>query len=110
MAAAVEKPFTYPQSLLDRELPPLPPHAVEGASCGCDVPETKSFVSQTYPTVTDLKRAAELPVYDIKGNAHPFRSLYADPSQRHLIIFIRHFFCGVCKTSTFVSLPLVLGS
>ncbi|KAK5014106.1 hypothetical protein LTR60_003529 [Cryomyces antarcticus] len=55
------------------------------------------------------KDAASLPIYDATGQSQPFSSLYTpSPSSsssssssgsasRHLIIFVRHFFCGNCQ-------------
>jgi hypothetical protein len=51
-----------------------------------------------------LERAADLTVIDAQGQEIPFKELYrVQPglSRRVMIIFIRHFFCGV-------SLPIVL--
>ena len=50
-------------------------------------------VSQKLPTKSDLAKVANLPILDSKGEATPFSSLWT--SQRTMIIFIRHFFCGV---------------
>lgn len=45
-----------------------------------------------------LREAGELKLKDEKGKELPFKSLYEGQSGRQLIIFIRHFFCGVrCK-------------
>ncbi|KAI4114305.1 MAG: hypothetical protein LQ345_004889 [Seirophora villosa] len=52
------------------------------------------------PTKKDLDKVAELPVLDVNGKPHAFRSLYTSDSNeplRVLIIFIRHFFCGNCQ-------------
>ncbi len=46
------------------------------------------------PSRDTLKRIADLPVLDRDGKTHPFHSLYAQPG-RTLVIFVRHFFCGV---------------
>lgn len=45
-----------------------------------------------------LKEVGELPIKNEKTFL-PFRSLFADkdPQERQLIIFIRHFFCGVSE-------------
>lgn len=54
-------------------------------------------VSNKLPSKGDLERIADLPVLDDVGEAHTFKSLYSTTSEarRVLIIFIRHFFCGV---------------
>lgn len=48
----------------------------------------------TIPTAATLQRTAELPVLDREGKQHAFQSLYAQPGQT-LVVFVRHFFCGV---------------
>ena len=58
--------------------------------------------SNNLPTRADLDAAGEHPVYDLEGRAHPFKSLYSGPrheGQRQLIIFLRHFYCGVSLQS-----------
>ena len=52
-------------------------------------------VSQKPPTTEDWERVADIPVFNAKHEAVPFGSLHADPAQRTLVCFIRHFFCGV---------------
>lgn len=54
-------------------------------------------VSNKLPSKGDLERIADLPVLDDVGEAHTFKSLYSTTGEarRVLIIFIRHFFCGV---------------
>ncbi|KAI4127857.1 MAG: hypothetical protein LQ347_004427 [Umbilicaria vellea] len=55
--------------------------------------------SDDKPTTGDLSNAADIPVLAVDGTSCPFQSLYSnsDTTQRVLIIFIRHFFCGVCQ-------------
>jgi hypothetical protein len=55
-------------------------------------PETDNLPS------IDLQRKVEnYPVFDRTGKEHPFKSLYSgsDSARRVLVIFVRHFFCGV---------------
>lgn len=54
-------------------------------------------VSSKLPSQRDLENVADLPVLDADGQPHPFKTLHSnqDGPQRVLIIFIRHFFCGV---------------
>lgn len=56
-------------------------------------------VNDNLPTQIDLDKVAELPVLDSNGKPHSFKSLYTptddNETSRTLIIFIRHFFCGV---------------
>lgn len=49
------------------------------------------------PSQAVLKKIEDYSVLDRDGRTVPFRSLYAGPNtaRRVLIIFIRHFFCGV---------------
>ena len=54
-------------------------------------------VSQKPPRRSDLERVANLPVLNAAGVSIPFQNLYtsSDKPRRVMIIFIRHFFCGV---------------
>lgn len=58
-------------------------------------------VNNELPTEKDLARVGDLLVLDAKGQSRPFKELYNAPhvAPRQLIIFIRHFFCGVSKVS-----------
>ena len=56
--------------------------------------------STAFPSKAMVDRAADLTVDDAQGRAVPFRELYqAEPGhkRRVMIIFIRHFFCGVSQ-------------
>jgi hypothetical protein len=50
------------------------------------------------PSATLLSKIASYPVLDRDGKEHKFQDLYAGPdaTERTLIVFVRHFFCGVC--------------
>lgn len=63
-------------------------------------------VSNKLPSEGDLDRAADMPVVDGSGKAHLFKSLHSSPDspRRVLIIFIRHFFCGVSNHICIASL------
>ncbi|MCJ1233993.1 hypothetical protein MMC14_001951 [Varicellaria rhodocarpa] len=54
-------------------------------------------VSQTLPSKKDLAKCDDLPVVDSNGKSYSFKSLYSSgkTGRRVLILFIRHFFCGV---------------
>jgi hypothetical protein len=54
-------------------------------------------VNDDLPTEQDLKRVGDLLVLDAKGQSRPFKELYQGEgvAPRQLIIFVRHFFCGV---------------
>ncbi|KAF9261755.1 hypothetical protein L218DRAFT_930719 [Marasmius fiardii PR-910] len=43
-------------------------------------------------TSIDLKKASDLLIFDSKGNTVEFGSIFA--TQRVVVVFIRHFFCG----------------
>lgn len=49
------------------------------------------------PSAENLRKVADYKVLDSKGEAHTFKSIYEGPdcARRVLVIFIRHFFCGV---------------
>ena len=60
--------------------------------------KTDIKVDNEPPSKQDLEKIAELPVLDKGKNSRTFKSLYADNengSRRVLVIFVRHFFCGV---------------
>jgi hypothetical protein len=73
------------------------PTASESDSSMLAPPESNSK-SSALPSKSILERAADLTIDDARGQAVPFKELYrAEPGQRRhvMIIFIRHFFCGV---------------
>jgi hypothetical protein len=49
------------------------------------------------PTQATLNKIENLPILDKDGKSLPFKNLYTGPgvTRRVLIIFVRHFFCGV---------------
>jgi hypothetical protein len=51
----------------------------------------------TIPSQALLRKVADFPVLDQDGKSRPFKSLYSGPmvTRRVLVIFVRHFFCGV---------------
>ena len=59
-------------------------------------------VSQSIPSKADLKQAADLPILDVGKKSHAFKSLYSGErgARRILVLFIRHFFCGVSPGMT----------
>ncbi len=65
-------------------------------------------VSQKPPTAADLRAVDDLPVLDADRHSIPFKSLYHSPDTRRvLVIFIRHFFCGVRPPAS--CLQIILG-
>jgi hypothetical protein len=68
-----------------------------------DIDSTADFegdvnTNNDLPTQQTLKKIENLPILDSDGKTIPFKNLYTGPNvaRRVLIIFIRHFFCGVC--------------
>jgi len=59
------------------------------------------------PTQATLKQIENLPILDKDGKSIPFKNLYTGPgvTRRVLIIFIRHFFCGVRLPSSDLTSP-----
>lgn len=49
------------------------------------------------PSVDTIRKVEDYTVFDNKGQKHSFKSIYSgsDSTERVLVIFIRHFFCGV---------------
>ena len=82
--------------------------AYDGANPG---PVKEAKVSSSRPSRAALDKAADLTVYNTDGIGLPFKSLYwAEPGHRRrvMIIFIRHFFCGVGQLNfTPKSQPLI---
>lgn len=62
-------------------------------------------VNNNPPTKSDLEKVALLPVLDVNKKSHTFKSLWADDAngpRRVLVVFIRHFFCGVRSQPSFL--------
>jgi hypothetical protein len=49
------------------------------------------------PSESTVTAIADLPVLDKDGGKVPFKSLYSPEGHRTLLIFIRHFYCGLCE-------------
>jgi hypothetical protein len=63
-------------------------------------------ISDDLPTEEILEEAGDIPIYDSEGNEKPFKSLYSGDSaigEQQLVIFVRHFYCGVSFTITFLA-------
>jgi hypothetical protein len=68
----------------------------DGEDCGCGDETKVAPTTNALPTASELKKIDDLPLLDAEGNEHSFRSVYASPdADKHLVIFVRHFFCGV---------------
>ena len=66
-------------------------------------------VNNNPPTKEHLEKVADLSVLDKDRKKYSFKSLYADNDngpRRVLIIFIRHFFCGVCAPNHYLPLAV----
>ena len=72
--------------------------------------EVIANVNDDLPTPAVLAQCDNLPVYDASGTAVSFGSLYKDKGKgkqgddapaKVLIIFIRHFYCGVSTTPVY---------
>lgn len=60
------------------------------------------------PSIETLRKIENYVVLDRDGKTHPFKSLYTGKhvARRVLIIFVRHFFCGVSfRPSTYIENP-----
>lgn len=69
-------------------------------------------VDEPLPDQQTIQEAGQLPIKDKDGNKVPFQSLFTDkdPAQRQLIIFIRHFFCGVSRPSQSLDPQLMIST
>ena len=49
------------------------------------------------PSQETLKKIEDYQILDVEGRTVPFKSIYTGPNvaRRVLVIFVRHFFCGV---------------
>ena len=56
----------------------------------------------TIPSQALLRKVADFQFSDQDGKSRPFKSLYSGPmvARRVLVIFVRHFFCGVSYCSS----------
>jgi hypothetical protein len=87
--------------------PPTPPKtSLDTTSTSSDtlVDNTTEFngdveTNNVIPSQELLRKVADYPVLDKDGKSRPFKSLYAGPmvARRVLVIFVRHFFCGVSR-------------
>lgn len=56
-----------------------------------------SSVTDKLPSEETQHKVEEHTVLDRQGKSHPFKDIYRGPesARRVLVIFVRHFFCGV---------------
>lgn len=76
-------------------LPESAPVADDVKVADTNKPETPS--NDKPPSVDTIRKVEDYEVLDNKGEKHSFKSIYDGPDStgRVLVIFIRHFFCGV---------------
>ncbi|KAF3388385.1 Thioredoxin-like protein AAED1 [Penicillium rolfsii] len=60
---------------------------------------TEVLSNDKLPSVDTIRKVEDYTVFDNKGEKHSFKSIYDGPgsTERVLVIFIRHFFCGSCQ-------------
>lgn len=96
------------KSSSDETAPSMTEPEEMGEACGItDDPMTSNLfgnlqMDDTLPPKAMLEQAADLPVLDANGESVPFKSLYwprtkeeKASKKRVMVIFIRHFYCGV---------------
>lgn len=99
VAQAVEAPAQ------DATAPPTQtstPRATPPTSIDLESSKPKDFDGQlktndSIPSDATLAKVADYHLLDKHGKSHTFKSLYNGPNgaRRVLVVFIRHFFCGV---------------
>ena len=107
---AMETTASITNELATNTSAPTPPKSSTdtGASATAksakDVDETAEFegdlnTNNEIPSQEVLKKIENFTLLDKEGKAIPFRNLYTGPNvaRRVLIIFVRHFFCGVSR-------------
>lgn len=64
-------------------------------------------VDDHVPSEKDIARVADLFVLDAQGQSRKFKEIYAGEgvAPRQLVIFIRHFFCGVSTSALLLETP-----
>jgi hypothetical protein len=60
-------------------------------------PDQVNSANDELPSMSIQRKVENHTVLDHNGKTHPFKSLYSGPDAacRVLVIFVRHFFCGV---------------
>ncbi len=73
-----------------------------------DVATSKEFFE--IPTLATLKKVENFPILGADGKSIPFKYLYTGPNvaRRVMVIFVRHFFCGVRSSTTHLFTSLTL--
>lgn len=55
-------------------------------------------ISDNLPDAQAVESAGEIPIFDSEGNSRPFKSIYSGElaiGEQQMVLFVRHFFCGV---------------
>ena len=77
-----------------------------------DVYDGDIEVNDDAPTASNLVKCADFPVLDSNRQPRSFKSLYSGDTstKRTLVLFIRHFFCGVSDLSwcPFMAFPALM--
>jgi hypothetical protein len=74
----------------------------EGGSCSSQSVELET--PSELCTEKEFEEVGNVPIFDAEGNSRPFKSLYTGNQaigEQQLIIFVRHFFCGVSFISAY---------
>lgn len=105
MATAVVEPVAAGEPVADT---PAPAAAVvekdANASVAVDMTKPEDFegnidTTNQIPSAETIEKINSFVVLDGDGKSHTFESLYNGPNspRRVLLIFVRHFFCGVSR-------------
>ena len=54
-----------------------------------------NFETEKLPSTSDLEKCEKMPVFNTLGESCVFKDLYQ--GNRTMVIFVRHFFCGMCQ-------------
>lgn len=100
------RPFAPPNPAIAQSSSPLEEPlsrnaSLESSNTFSDVESQHGVIySEEYPDEQALAQAGEVPIYDSEGKETLFKTLYSGDSamgEQQLVIFVRHFFCGVCS-------------
>ncbi|KAF2670302.1 hypothetical protein BT63DRAFT_413041 [Microthyrium microscopicum] len=87
---------TSPNSPPNPQTLPTPP-PTDASDCGCG-PPTTAPVTNHLPDASTTKTILSLPITDAQSIQHTLQShLSSTPAAKHLLIFVRHFYCYNCQ-------------
>ncbi|KAF3931730.1 hypothetical protein ABW19_dt0207760 [Dactylella cylindrospora] len=91
--------MAVPESKKEAPAKPMAPSPSNG------LPPSPSYL----PSQPNWDRALQLPIQDAEGNFHTFESLVQPDSETDTVavIFVRHFFCGLCQNYIESLSPLI---